>query len=162
MDLGLKGKTVIVTGGSSNIGRGILLGFAAEGSNIVNAEIDVEQGQKAVDQANALGGQATLVKTDVTDWDSVQAMVRRTLERFGQIDVLVNNAGGHPGQARFIKKKREEWAKEINLNYWGVHQLHQSGGGQHDRAQVWPHREHCFGLWADRLGRHRLCGVRWD
>lgn len=120
MDLGLKGKTVVVTGGSSNIGRGILLGFAAEGSNIVNAEIDVEQGQKAVDQANALGGQAILVKTDVTEWDSVQAMVKGTLERFGQIDVLVNNAGGHPGQAPFIKKKREEWAREINLNYWGV------------------------------------------
>lgn len=120
MDLGLKGKTVIVTGGSSNIGRGILLGFAAEGSNIVNAEIDVEQGQKVVDQANAMGGRAILVRTDVTDWDSVQATAKKALEQFGRIDVLVNNAGGHPGQGRFINKKREDWAREINLNYWGV------------------------------------------
>mgnify|MGYP000975609790 CR=1 FL=1 len=120
MDLGFKGRTVIVTGGTSNIGRGIVLAFAAEGSNTVVAARDMEQGQKVVDQANAQGGQAILVKTDVTDWDSVQAMVKTTLSRFGQIDVLVNNAGGTTGMARFIEKKREEWAREINLNYWGV------------------------------------------
>ncbi len=122
MDLGLKGRTVIVTGGSSNIGRGILLAFAAEGSNVVNAEIDADQGQKAVDQANAVGGggKTVLVRTDVTDWDSVQAMVKTTLDRFGHIDVLVNNAGGTTGMARFIQKTREDWAKEVNLNYWSV------------------------------------------
>lgn len=120
MDLGLNGKTVIVTGGSSNIGRGILLGFAAEGCNIVNADIDTEQGQKVTDQANALGGETIFLKTDVTDWDSVQATVKTTLERFGQIDVLVNNAGGTTGMNRFIDKKREEWDKEVRLNFWGV------------------------------------------
>jgi len=120
MDLGLKGKTVIVTGGGSNIGRGIVLGFAAEGCHIVNAEIDLAQGQKVVDQANSLGGKTVLIKTDVTDWDSVQAMVRETLNIFGQIDILVNNAGGTPFNRPFVEKPREEWDKEINLNYWGV------------------------------------------
>jgi len=120
VDLGLKGKTVIVTGGGSNIGRGIVLAFAREGSNIVNAEIDEKQGQKVVDEANSLGGQAILVKTDVTDWDSVQAMVKKTLKRFGKIDVLVNNAGGTPYARLFVEKPRGEWEKEINLNYWSV------------------------------------------
>lgn len=120
MDLGLEGKTVIVTGGGSNIGRGIVLAFAKEGSNIVNAEVDEEQGQKVVDEANSLGGKAILVKTDVTDWDSAQAMVKETLERFGKVDVLVNNAGGTPSSRPFIEKPREEWDKEINLNYWSV------------------------------------------
>jgi NAD(P)-dependent dehydrogenase (short-subunit alcohol dehydrogenase family) len=120
VELGLEGKTVIVTGGSSNIGRGIVLGFAKEGARIVNAEIDEEQGQKVVDEANSAGGEAVLIKTDVTDWDLVQAMVRQTLERFGQIDVLVNNAGGTTGMAPFVQKRREEWDKEIKLNYWGV------------------------------------------
>ncbi len=120
MDLGLKDKTVIVTGGGSNIGRGIVLAFAAEGCNIVNAEIDVAQGQKVVDQANSLGGKAVLIKTDVTDWDSVQAMVKETLMTFGQIDILVNNAGGTPFNRPFVEKPRKEWEKEINLNYWGV------------------------------------------
>jgi len=120
VDLGLAGKTVIVTGGGSNIGRGIVLGFAREGSRVVNAERDEEQGRKVVEEANSLGGQAVLIKTDVTDWDSVQAMVSQTLGMFGQIDVLVNNAGGTPSMGKFVDKSREEWDSEIKLNYWGV------------------------------------------
>ena len=119
MDLGLEGKTVIVTGGGSNIGRGIVLAFAMEGSNIVNAEIDEKQGQKTVDEANTLGGQTMLIKTDVTNWDSVEAMVKKTLDSFGKIDVLVNNVGGARPQL-FVEKPREEWEREISLNYWSV------------------------------------------
>ncbi len=119
MDLGLAGKTVIVTGGGSNIGRGIVLAFAREGSNIVNAEVDEKQGQRVVDEANALGSQAILVKTDVTDWDSVQVMVNKALERFGRIDVLVNNVG-RTWRRLFIDKPREESEREININYWSV------------------------------------------
>lgn len=120
MDLELGGKTVIVTGGGSNIGRGIVLAFAAEGANVVNAEIDEEQGRKVVEQAKALGGKALLVPTDVTDWGSVQAMAKGTLEVFGRIDALVNNAGGTPRNRPFVEKPREEWQREIDLNYWGV------------------------------------------
>ncbi len=120
MDLGLAGKTVIVTGGGSNIGRGIVLAFAQEGAKIVNAEIDVAQGQKVVDEARGLGAEAELISTDVTDWESVQTMVKQTLEKFGQIDVLVNNAGGSPSYRPFVKKTREEWESEVNLNYWSV------------------------------------------
>ena len=60
------------------------------------------------------------MKTDVTDLASVEAMVRATPRAFGRIDVLVNNAGGIPGEAKFIDKPREDWEKEIQLNYWGV------------------------------------------
>jgi 2-hydroxycyclohexanecarboxyl-CoA dehydrogenase len=119
VDLGLAGKTVIVTGGGSNIGRSIVLAFAREGSNIVNAEIDEKQGRKVVDEVNSLGGQATLIKADVTNWDSVQAMVKETLERFGNVDVLVNNVGT-ARQGLFVEKPREECEKEISLNYWSV------------------------------------------
>src|SRR5262245_63123386 len=120
MDMGLEGRTVIVTGASSSIGRGILLGFAAEGARVVAAQRDEEAGGRAVAEAERLGAEAICVKTDVTDLASVEAMVRTALERFGRIDVLVNNAGGIPGEAKFIDKKREDWAKEIDLNYWGV------------------------------------------
>ena len=120
MDLGLGGKTVIVTGGGSNIGRGIVLAFAREGSNIVIAEIDEKQGQKVADEANALGGQAVPIKTDVTNWDSVQEMVKETLDRFGTIDVLVNCVGGRGRPRKFIETPKEECEKEINVTFWSV------------------------------------------
>ncbi len=120
MELGLSGKTAIVTGGASNIGRGIALGFAQEGAKIVIAEIDEDQGRKVVEEARDLGAEALHIRTDVTDLDSVRAMVSTTLEGFGRIHILVNNAGGTVHARPFVEKPRSEWATEIDLNYWGV------------------------------------------
>jgi 2-hydroxycyclohexanecarboxyl-CoA dehydrogenase len=119
MELGLKGKSVIVTGGGSNIGRSIVLAFAREGANVVSAEMDASQGQKVIDQADALkaGGRTVLVQTDVTKLDSVQAMVKKTMAEFGGLDVLVNNVGW-TFDRMFMEKPREEWQKEIDVNYW--------------------------------------------
>src|SRR4030043_1082083 len=121
MDLGLAGKTVIVTRGGSNIGRSIFLTFAKEGANVVMAEIDEKQGQKVLGDAKALKpkGRLMLIKTDVTNWDSVQAMVKKTLEEFKKIDVLANVVGWTFDRL-FIEKPREEWEKEIKLNLWSV------------------------------------------
>ena len=120
MNLGLAGKTVIVTGGGSNIGRAILVTFVEEGANVINAQRDERQGQKTVDEAYGLGGQAIFIKTDVTSWDSVQAMVRKTMERFGKIDVLVNNVGGATRPRLFVEKPREEYERDISLNFWSA------------------------------------------
>lgn len=119
MDLNLAGKAVIVTGGGSNIGRGIVLAFARERSNVVIADIDETQGQKVAKEASALGSKTVAIKTDVTDVDSVAAMVKKTLEEFGQIDILVNNVGWGLDRL-FIEKPRAEWEKEVNINFWGV------------------------------------------
>jgi 2-hydroxycyclohexanecarboxyl-CoA dehydrogenase len=101
MDLELKGKSVIVTGGGSNIGRAITLGFAQEGANITLGEIDEEQGKKVAEQARAMGAAGfNLVKTDVTDFGQVQSMVRSANETFGTVDVLVNTAGNDLRAAR--------------------------------------------------------------
>src|SRR4030043_1066286 len=93
MELGLAGKTVIVTGGGPNIGRAITFAFAKEKCNVVIADIDEEQGKKVAKEASALGGKAIGIKTDVTSWESVQAMVKKTIAKFGGVDVPVNNAG---------------------------------------------------------------------
>ena len=93
MDLNLAGKTVIVTGGGSNIGRAIVLAFASEKSRVVIADIDEFQGQKVAKKVNTLGGKAIVIKTDVTDMSSVTAMVKRIIEEFGKLDVLVNSVG---------------------------------------------------------------------
>ncbi|MEE9202244.1 MAG: SDR family oxidoreductase [Dehalococcoidia bacterium] len=119
MELGLAGKTVIVTGGGSNIGRGISLAFAGEKSNVVIAEIDPGQGEKVAAEGSKLGGKCTCIPTDVTDWDSVQAMVKKAVDTFGTVDVLVNNVGW-TFERLFIEKPREEWEKEIQLNLWGM------------------------------------------
>lgn len=93
MDLGLKGKSVIVTGGGSNIGRAIVLAFAQEGATITIAEIDEEQGKKVAAEANALGGKTSVIKTDITQYESVEAMVNKVIKDNGCVDILVNNVG---------------------------------------------------------------------
>src|SRR5215831_13134169 len=120
MDLNLRGKSVIVTGGGSNIGRAIGLAFAREGAHLTLAEIDEGQGAKVAAEARALGAASSeLVRTDVTRWDSVQAMVKATEARLGRVDVLVNNVGWTHDRL-FMEKERAEWEKEIQLNLWGM------------------------------------------
>ena len=121
MELGLSGKTVIITGGGSNIGRSIVHAFADEGSNIVIAELDPAQGQRVADEVNALdaGGRAMVVATDVTSHESVNAMVETATAEFDGVDVLVNNAGWTIDRL-FLEKPREEWEREVQVNLWGA------------------------------------------
>ncbi len=120
MELNLAGKSVVVTGGGSNIGRAITLAFAGERSHITIAEIDEAQGTKVAGEATGAGAaSATAVRTDVTRWDSVQAMVKDVEARLGRVDVLVNNVGWTQDRL-FVEKTREEWEKEIQLNLWGM------------------------------------------
>ena len=107
MNLNLAGRTVIVTGGGSNIGRGIALAFGKENSNVVIASVDEKQGQKVANQINDTGGKAIFVQTDVTSFSSVTAMVKKALEVFGKIDVLINSAGWVMDRL-FTEKPREE------------------------------------------------------
>src|SRR5262249_56283648 len=96
MNLDLDGKSVIVTGAGSNIGRAIALAFARERANVTIAEIDEGQGKKVAGEAERLGAKAQVVRTDVSKWPDVQHLVRTVEERFGPIDVLVNNVGSTP------------------------------------------------------------------
>ena len=120
MDLNLTNKSVIVTGGGSNIGRAIGLAFAREGAHLTVAEIDAGQGEKVVAEAQKQGAaSATVVPTDVTKWESVHAMVKEVEGRLGRVDVLVNNVGWTYDRL-FVEKERAEWEKEIQLNLWGM------------------------------------------
>jgi 2-hydroxycyclohexanecarboxyl-CoA dehydrogenase len=116
METGLAGRTVIVTGGNGNIGRGISLAFAKEGAKIVIAARDEEAGRRVEQAALELGAEAVLwVQTDVLDPDQVERMVERTVAEFGQVDVLVNNVGGHVDAKPFWQTTREQCRREIDL-----------------------------------------------
>ena len=120
MDLELAGKSVIVTGGASNIGRAITLGFAREGANITVAELDVEQAEKVADQARELGAAGVqIVKTDITDMNQVQNMVGKAVSEYGGVDVLVNNVGWDDLMF-FSQTTPEFWNKIIQINFVGM------------------------------------------
>jgi NAD(P)-dependent dehydrogenase (short-subunit alcohol dehydrogenase family) len=119
MDLGLKGKTAIVTGGASHIGRGIAIALAAEGAAVIIADLDQKQAEKTVATITAAGGKAIAVKTDITKYNEVETMVARALEQFKNVDILVNNAGWDEF-AFFVETKPESWNKIIDINYKGM------------------------------------------
>ncbi len=120
MDLQLAGKSVIVTGGASNIGRAITLGFAREGAKVTIAELDVALAEKVASEARKLGAQAVqVVQTDVTDMTQVQAMVGQVVDNFGAIDVLVNNVGWDDLMF-FSQTTPEFWEKVIKINFVGM------------------------------------------
>lgn len=88
-----EGKVAIVTGGAKGIGWGIATVFAGEGARVVVVDWDAEAGEKTAAEINGSGGEAIFVKCDVSNEDQVKAMIQAALDRFGRIDVLVNNAG---------------------------------------------------------------------
>jgi 2-hydroxycyclohexanecarboxyl-CoA dehydrogenase len=119
VDLGLKGKTAIVTGGASHIGRGISITLAAEGANVVIADLDQKQAEKTAGTINASGGKAIAIKVDITRYSEVEAMVAEVLRRLKSVDILVNNAGWDTF-AFFVDTKPEIWDKIIDINYKGM------------------------------------------
>ena len=119
MELNLAGKTVIVTGGGSNIGRAICHRFGEEKANVVIAELDEFAGNKVNDEVKKLGAESVFIKTDITNNGQVEEMVKKTTDKFGQVDILVNNVGWNVDQL-FMEETREKWEKIIAINYWGV------------------------------------------
>ena len=109
MELALKGKNVVITGGGANIGRAIVHAFAAEGSNITIAELVPSQGEKVASEVAAVdaGCRVKVVATDVNDNQQVERMVEQSIAEFGSIDVLVNNVGWTVDRL-FMDKPMEE------------------------------------------------------
>lgn len=89
----LEGKTAIVTGGGSGIGRGISLRYAREGASIVVADLNLAAAEKVAQEIVSAGGKALAVQMDVTDREAVKGMVSAAVQEFGGLDILVNNAG---------------------------------------------------------------------
>src|SRR5258708_20833536 len=116
MKLGLKEKVVLVTGASKGIGKAIAVAFAAEGSRVVHNARNQEELERAVQEIGQSGGYALALAADVMSTSEVQRLAQQTVERFGTVHVLVNNAGGAGGLASFEELSDEDWINVFNLN----------------------------------------------
>lgn len=125
--LSMKDRVALVTGAGQNVGRQIVLHMAAhDAEGIVVNDFHLDRAQAVADEVNAAGGRAIAVQADVTDHASVQAMFAAARDRFGRVDVLVNNAGNAgatpspDARKPFWETGPEAWNSFIGVNFYGV------------------------------------------
>lgn len=111
-------KTAIVTGARRGMGRTHALALAKAGAKVVVSDISQEECQLVVDEIKKLGGEAIAVKCDVSKKEEVEAMMAKTVETFGKIDIMVNNAGICQFKP-FLDLTEEEWDRTIDINLKG-------------------------------------------
>jgi 2-hydroxycyclohexanecarboxyl-CoA dehydrogenase len=114
----IKDKVALVTGGGRGIGRAICLRLAEEGARVAVVDILQDEAEQVTAEIKAKSGQAMVVKTDVTQLEQVQACVQKVSDTWGQVDVLVNNAGWDKLEP-FVESKPETWEKVIAINLKG-------------------------------------------
>jgi len=117
MDQELAGKVAIVTGGSGGIGRAVVERFVEQGATVVIADVDTDRGEEL---ATSLGGAAAFRPTDVADPDDVQALVDSTVDRFGGLHVMVNNAGVASSFRRLLDNDLRDAQRVMAVNLFGV------------------------------------------
>jgi NAD(P)-dependent dehydrogenase (short-subunit alcohol dehydrogenase family) len=115
----LKNRVAVITGSASGIGRATALEFAKEGARVVVADVNSQGAAETVKLITAGGGTAIAVEVDVSNADSVQKLVHKTLEAFSRIDALVNNAAIQVNKA-VEDTTVEEWNREMAVNLGGV------------------------------------------
>jgi NAD(P)-dependent dehydrogenase (short-subunit alcohol dehydrogenase family) len=127
MDLNLKGKVALVTGGGQGVGRRICLDLAAEGAHVLVNDLVAERANAVAKEITEAGGQARAVVADITDEAAVDRMVADGTQAFGRVDILVNNAGIVPERReqggvppKFLQTDPTNWRKIVDLNVYGM------------------------------------------
>jgi len=118
--LKLKDKVAVVTGAGRGIGRAIALAFAREGAHLVVVSRTLSEVEETAAQIGALGRCALLLQTDVSKRENVENMVKSTLQQFGRIDVLVNNAGILGPVGPLVENDVDHWMETIRVNLVGT------------------------------------------
>ena len=117
--MNLKDRVIVITGGGAGIGRACALEFARAGARTVIADINFASARETARQIETLGGHARAVETDVADASSVQRLVQATLEAFGQVHVLLNDAAIQVNKT-IEDTTVEEWNRQIAVNLGGI------------------------------------------
>jgi NADP-dependent 3-hydroxy acid dehydrogenase YdfG len=115
----IAGKVVVITGASSGLGEATARHLSAQGAAVVLGARRVERLQQLADELNAMGGKALAIATDVTKHEQVKRLVDTAVERFGRIDVMLNNAGLMP-HSPLERLKIDDWNRTIDVNIKGV------------------------------------------
>ena len=117
----LKDKVAIITGGGTGIGKAISLAFANEGAAVALAGRNLSRLEEVVKDIRARGGKAKAIQTDIADHEQVKRMVAQTIDEFGQIDILVNNAAAIPtNRADVADMNLDNWHEALKVNLTGT------------------------------------------
>jgi 2-hydroxycyclohexanecarboxyl-CoA dehydrogenase len=131
---GLVGRTVLVTGGGSGIGRAIAIRLGQEGMSVGILDINVETAAKTASDIMAAGGKAVSERCDITDYANVVEAVAEIEAKQGSTEVLVNNAGWDM-TIPFVKTTPDFWKKVVDLNWYGpLHMTHAVAKGMSERG----------------------------
>jgi 3-oxoacyl-[acyl-carrier protein] reductase len=117
MDLGLRGRVAIVTGSSRGLGRAIATSLSAEGARVVLNGRTESTLRTTADELRAAGGTVEPVIADITTVEGCQLLVDRTIDAFGQVDILVNNASGDGPRAQLMSPETD-WDRAIDSMFW--------------------------------------------
>lgn len=121
--MSLKGKTALVTGSGRNIGRGVALHLASAGCNVVlNGSQDRSACEDVAKKVRAAGAEASIEMCDIGDRETVLAMAASSLDQFGTIDILVNNAAIRPG-GDFLEVSENDWNRVMDVNFTSAFHL---------------------------------------
>jgi NAD(P)-dependent dehydrogenase (short-subunit alcohol dehydrogenase family) len=113
------GQTAIVTGAGRGMGRAVALGLAAEGANVVVAEVDEAAAKEVVDEIQKAGARGLAVQVDISSVPDVRRLFEKTLTEFGGVDILINNAG--IGIAKpLVDYTEADWDKQLGVNLKGM------------------------------------------
>jgi 3-oxoacyl-[acyl-carrier protein] reductase len=116
-------RTALITGSGKNIGRAIALHLAKSGHNVViNGSRDTAACEDVAGQVRKLGAEAMVVMCNIGDRAKVQAMAKSAIEKFGAVDILVNNAAVRP-DGKFLETTEEEWQRIVDINFYSVFHL---------------------------------------
>ena len=125
----LNGQVAIVVGGANGIGKATSKLLAQEGAKVMIVDLDIENANKVADEIKTTGYEAATIKVDMRKEEEANDMARATLDRFGQIDILANVAGGSTGRfirdrsrltVPFAESNKEEWDQMIDSNLNGA------------------------------------------
>ncbi len=121
MSMELENKVVIITGAGSGIGAATASLFAEHGAKVIVSDLNMEKAQGVIDGIKKVGGTSLAIQANVTKFEEVEALVAKAVNEYGQLDVMVNNAGiGGKNQKKTADHTHEDWHNVIAVNQTGV------------------------------------------